>query len=159
MKILTDYRQWHSPNCSVGRLHLPDNSIFCYTLCDTIRAWGIKVPRFTAIPATDEIFYNVGVTFSQRFQKELPIIYTEIDKDGNYLLKAGGIEFSAVRFHGGNTDADTDACVLTAFAYDGKDKIYNPTKNRADDALTKIIKEYLKTDTVGLKVVNLANRL
>jgi len=89
-----------------------------------------------------------------------PIIYTEIDKDGNYILKNGGISFTSIRMHGLNDHTQTDGCVGVAFGWDGKDKIYNPDKtNRADDALTKIIKEYLKDGEVGLKVVNLQNKL
>lgn len=148
MKIITDFRKWHYPTCSVGELHI-DNKFFCYTLCDTIRAWGIKVPKHTAIPVTTDTFYKVEVTFSQRFKKELPIIYSHFDKDGSPILKAGGIEFSHIRMHGGNDSEDTEGCILVGYKRDN-DKIYQ----RADDDLTNIIKEYLKTDTVGLKVVN-----
>ncbi len=149
MKILTDYRKWHYPDCSFGELHI-DGKFFCYTLCDTIRGWGIKVPKHTAIPVTTDFFYKVDVTYSQRFKKELPIIYTEINKDGVYVLKNGGIEFTSIRAHGGNDSEDTEGCVLVGYGRDN-----NNIYNQAADDLTMVIKLFLKTDTVGLKVVNL----
>lgn len=129
---------------------------FCFSLEDVARAFGIKVHGCTAIPVTvGESYYNVDVTKSERFQKELPIIYTHIEL-GKYILKGGGIEFEAIRAHGGNSIEDTDGCVCVAFAFDGVEKIYNPDKsNRADDALTALIKDLLKTAPVKLRVRNL----
>lgn len=159
MKILSLKRQWYTADSTIGELYLPDGNLLCFTLEDTARAWGIKVKDSTCIPPTSDFFYHVQVTHSERFGKELPVIYTEIS-NGKYLLKSAGIQFEAIRFHGGNDSKDSSGCPLVGFAFDGKYKIYNPDrKNRADDALTKIIKDYLKTDTIGLKVVNLANRL
>lgn len=99
--------------------------------------------------------YKVGVTHSTRFGKELPVIYTEISKDGNYILK-NGIEFNSIRFHGGNDNTDSEGCVLVAYNYDGYDKI----QGKADDALTSKIKEYLSQGhTVGLMIKNLPNKI
>lgn len=159
MKILSLKRQWYTHDTTIGELYLPDGNRLCYTLEDSARAWGIKVKDFTCIPPTSDFFYNISVTYSERFKKELPIIYTEIT-DGRYLLKNGGIQFEAIRFHGGNDNDHSSGCPLVAFHFDGKDKIYNPVpNNRADDALTKVINEYLRGGTVGLKVVNLSNKL
>jgi len=149
MKIITLQRQWYTPDATIGQLII-DGKPFCFTLEDTCRAYGIKVKGATAIPVTTDFFYNIAITKSERFGKELPIIYTQITKDG-YVLKCGGIEFTAIRMHGGNTSADTDGCVLVAFNFDGKEKIYG----NADDEVTDAIR---KMGNVGLKVVNLPNK-
>lgn len=154
MKILSLLREYYTPDTTIGRLFLADNSFFCYTLEDTCRAYAIKVKGHTAIPVTTGTMYKVEVNYSQRFQKELPIIYTEKGKDGNYIL-SNGITFTAVRFHGGNDNKDTEGCVLVAYNYDGYDKI----QGRSDDDLTAKIKEYLKGDTVGLMIKNMPNKL
>lgn len=57
---------------------------------------GIKVPKQTAIPRGR---YAVVVTFSNRFQKLLPLLE---DVPG----------FTAIRIHGGNTEQDTEGCIL-----------------------------------------------
>lgn len=158
MKIITLQRQFYTPDTTIGQIII-DGQPFCYSLEDTCRAYGVKVFGATAIPVTTDFFYRVGVTYSERFKKELPIIYTEI-KEGIPILKNGGIEFTHIRFHGGNTKEDSSGCPLVAFNYDGKDKIYNADKkNRADDALTLLIKKHLQAGEVGLKVVNLPNKL
>lgn len=153
MKLFTLDRQWHTPNTTIGELFLPNMVKFCFTLEDVARAWGVKVKGHTAIPATTATFYKVEITFSQRFRKELPIIYTHIE-NGRYILR-NGIEFEGIRAHGGTTHVNTEGCIITAFNFDGKDKVWDD----ASDELTKIIKDMLKTDTVGLRVRNLKNRL
>lgn len=155
MFTLAINRQWHYPNHSVGELILPNNKIFCFTLSDTPRAWGVKVNKATSIPPTSVgQSYHVAVTFSHRFQKELPIIYTYIE-DENYILKNGGIEFSAVRFHGGNDSQDTDGCELVGYQRSGE-KIFDS----AEDGLTKLIKEQITSgESVNLVVRNSKNKL
>lgn len=149
MKILTLERKWHTPTTTIGELFLPGMVKFCFTLEDIARAWGIKVPKHTAIPATTRTFYKVDVTYSQRFGKELPIIYTHIE-NGRYILK-NGIEFEGIRCHGGTSHLNTEGCIITAYNFDGVDKVWGD----ASDELTKIIKDMLKTDSVGLRIRNL----
>lgn len=57
---------------------------------------GEKVHGQTAIPRGR---YKVTVTFSNRFQKPMPLVH---DVPG----------FSGVRIHGGNTEANTEGCPL-----------------------------------------------
>lgn len=86
---------------TIGRLFV--NGVFqCWTLEDKVREilgrpvaeW--KVQNQTAIPVGE---YEVKLTFSNRFQKVLPL-----------LLDVPG--FTGVRFHSGNTKEHTDGCPL-----------------------------------------------
>lgn len=86
---------------TIGALSV-DDEFHCWTLEDTVRemrgkpveSW--KVPGDTAIPIGA---YRVVVDFSQRFQRQLPL-----------LERVPG--FSGVRIHAGNTTADTEGCIL-----------------------------------------------
>lgn len=100
MDMLLERLQLDS-DVSIGSLSI-DGDFECWILEDTVReipgkpvaAW--KVPAKTAIPYGT---YVVDVTFSNRFQKPLPI-----------LLDVPG--FSGIRIHPGNYPADTEGCLL-----------------------------------------------
>lgn len=65
-----------------------------YVLEDTVRR--LKIPTVTAIPSGR---YEVIITFSQRFQRPLPL-----------LLNVP--YYSGIRIHPGNIPANTDGCLL-----------------------------------------------
>jgi len=100
MKLLLEREPSHL-TCTIGSLYVNDE-FECFTLEDVVREIpGVPVERWkikgkTAIPAGT---YKLGVTFSQRFQRMLPILH---DVPG----------FDGVRIHTGNTDADTEGCIL-----------------------------------------------
>lgn len=91
----------HTEKLTQGELY-QDGRFFCYTCEDAVREidgvpveqW--KIPAQTAIPKGR---YKVIITFSNRFQKHLPL-----------LLDVPG--FKGIRIHAGNTEKDTEGCVL-----------------------------------------------
>lgn len=86
-------RDVHADNFTLGKLFIDDDPMY-YTCEDAVREK--KIPGQTAIPVGR---YKVIVSFSQRFQKHLPL-----------LLDVPN--FSGVRIHSGNTKEDTEGCIL-----------------------------------------------
>lgn len=82
---------------TIGKLYVEDE-YFCDTLEDRVRDLTIekKVPGETAIPFGK---YDVVVTMSPRFKRELPRLLNVPHFDG-------------ILIHRGNTAADTSGCIL-----------------------------------------------
>lgn len=81
---------------------------FSESLEDPVRAEGVKVSGDTALP---EGTYFCKVTYSPKFKREMPILYTE--KNGVEIIRKN-VRFVGVRLHGGNTHVDTLGCPLIA---------------------------------------------
>lgn len=83
---------------TIGSLYV--NNVFeCFTLEDRDRKLeigGVKVKTKTAIPLG---VYNVVITMSNRFKKLLPLVENVP-------------QFEGIRIHPGNTEADTEGCIL-----------------------------------------------
>jgi len=116
-----------------GRLFKVDENgkreFLCYTLEDAERP--VKIKGETAIPTGT---YTVIVTMSPRFKKELPLILNVPN-------------FSGVRFHGGNTENDSEGCPLLGMVRH-MDSISNCAPAVA--LVTKMIKEAKQAE---LKIV------
>lgn len=95
-----------SPVSTIGELFVAgsegERRRLCWTLEDPVReiksqpvsAW--KIPGRTAIPSGT---YRVGITWSVRFRRPMPLI-------------RGVPGFDGVRIHPGNLATDTDGCIL-----------------------------------------------
>lgn len=105
---LTLIRKYKLPTYTIGKLYI-DGEYFCDTLEDKNRGLTddmtvseiskIKIKKETAIPTGT---YKVTITYSNRFKKNMPLIN---DVKG----------FEGIRIHSGNTDKDTEGCILVGF--------------------------------------------
>ena len=83
---------------TIGKLYV-DGVFFAYTLEDIdshLEDGGKKINGETAIPRGS---YKVIIDFSNRFQKKMM-----------HVLNVTG--FEGIRIHAGNTDKDTEGCIL-----------------------------------------------
>lgn len=147
MKIIVT-REHFNDKCTIGELTVDGDDFKCYTLEDKDRKLsaedspefivGMKVYGKTAIPYGT---YELAVTFSNRFKKNLPL-----------LLNVKG--FEGIRIHTGNTDADTHGCLLVGTE---KDVVNNRILNSrtAFAELMLLINERIKTEKVFVEITNL----
>lgn len=91
LRLLTD-ESWGT----MGQLIAPNGDLLAYTLEDPVRPPGVKIPGKTAIPAG---IYDLSITFSNRFQVDMPLI-------------SGVPGFVGIRIHTGNSHHDTEGCPL-----------------------------------------------
>ena len=149
-------RKWYKPQSTLSEVFLPVpyNGRFGYILEDTVRAKGIKVAKFTAIPEGE---YKVDIRYSNSFKREVLVLYTKIiEKNGykEYVIEKDGISFTYVLVHGGNTHHHSDACLLIAKNANtsGEDFVIQGTM---ENELFHIISSYIKNgDTVIWKITN-----
>lgn len=90
-------RKPSTSQCTIGQLYV-DDVFECFTLEDVVRP--IKIAGETAIAAGT---YNVVVTYSPHFKRDLPLLLNVPNYDG-------------VRIHPGNTKANTEGCILVGKA-------------------------------------------
>lgn len=142
MKLLLT-RQSFNEVCTIGTLTFEDLEIFILedqdrhlSQTDTLdHIKEVKVFGKTCIPYGT---YEIAITFSNKFQKYLPI-----------LLNVPG--FDSIRIHSGNTDADTEGCLLTGLQ---KDVVHNQVlQSRAAFALIfNLINERIKTEKIFIEI-------
>lgn len=115
-KTLTD-------KSTIGDMEI-DGEFFCYTLEDVVRPAGVKIAGQTAIPSGR---YEVVIDMSSRFKKLMP-----------HILDVP--MFSGIRIHKGNTDKDTEGCLIvgmtTAPDFVGQSKVaYDKLMERLEEGL------------------------
>lgn len=145
-------RQHYRRERTLGELIHPDGSHFCWTLEDTVRGYGIKDYGNTAFPATEGDFtYYLRVKDSGIYGR-VSTIFTH-ERDGLTSLEYGGIKFTHIRCHGGNTEKDTYGCLLVSKFRDvDKMKTWSKlTKEMTLEVASLTIKEL----DVRLRVTNL----
>ena len=126
----------YGSDSTVGRLYVDDMPLM-YTLEDEVRD-GPKVPGETAIPAG--YIYDVtprttgGMT--QRYAERFP----DLHRGMAWLRDVPG--FSYVYIHIGNTDDDTEGCLLVGYNYRESDSEFTVSSSTdAYVALYKLIAE------------------
>jgi hypothetical protein len=131
---LTINRNKYRLSSTIGTL-LIDGEFFCYTLEDTVRAKHVKIKHHTAIA---EGIYEVAVTRSNRFKRDMPILL-------NVPM------FEGIRIHGGNTHKNTSGCPLVAY------KLINDVtiQGSAEKDLTQLIKDAIdRGQRVTIEICN-----
>ncbi len=105
-------REVFTDTVTIGRMFI-DGKEFAFTLEDKYRSLhgdcSKKVQNSTCI---DIGAYKAILTQSTRFKRMLPELQ-------NVPC------FSSIRMHGGNTEADTEGCILVAAETDHKTKVWN----------------------------------
>jgi hypothetical protein len=91
--LLTLNREIYTERSTIGSLTV-DGKFHSFTLEDCVRP--VKIPGKTAISAGR---YEIIINWSARFKRPLPLLL-------NVPFFAG------VRIHAGNTDVDTEGCIL-----------------------------------------------
>ncbi|HYE75652.1 MAG TPA: DUF5675 family protein [Blastocatellia bacterium] len=124
-KTLTD-------KSTVGEISI-NGRFQCYTLEDVVRSHKIKSQ--TAIPAGR---YQIKITPSARFKRDLPL-----------LLDVP--EFEGIRIHPGNTDADTEGCILVGLTR--KDNFIGESR-RAFDQIFSSLRYWLTKGEVWITIKN-----
>ena len=142
MELLLE-RKWIKDKYTIGNLYV--NSVFfCNILEDkvvdlnkngTFDCGEFKIKGHTAIPYGT---YEIDVTYSPKFKRELPI-----------LLNVP--HFEGIRIHRGNTISDTEGCLLPGENKE-KGKVLNSTKYEIE--LTKLLKQAkLKKEKITIKII------
>lgn len=110
--IMNLTRKWYTPDCTIGTLLIDTIPGFsCFTLEPKTRVK--ELVNFTAIPAGT---YPVIINDSPHFGRPMPLVENVMGYEG-------------IRIHNGNTDVDTEGCVLVgqyrAILPNGEDEIWN----------------------------------
>lgn len=120
-------RIYNGSTYTIGKLYC-NGEYFCDTLEDVVRPKGEKVYGKTAIP---EGKYKVIITMSNRFKKMLPLI---LDVPN----------FAGVRIHSGNTEVDTEGCILV-----GENKVKGKVIN-SRATMNKLMKMLDEENTIEI---------
>ncbi|HTT37887.1 MAG TPA: DUF5675 family protein [Burkholderiales bacterium] len=123
-------RKEFTAKSTIGEMHL-DGAFECYTLEDVVRP--VKIKGITAIPAGS---YEVVVSFSERFQRLLPLLLQVPNFDG-------------VRIHPGNTDRDTEGCILVGRT---KERDFIGASKVAFEALFEKIQAALQREKIFIHI-------
>ena len=136
MKYIIQNRFDYYKDTTIGNIII-EGVHFCYTLEDTVRANGIKVYGYTAIPQNPVEGYRVQIKYSDHFKRKVIALYTE---DDLITLKLEDISFTHIYSHGGNKHTDSLGCILVAHQRNN-DKIFNTAEREVFDIIKGWIDE------------------
>src|SRR5687768_3279682 len=119
-----------SEQSTIGEMSV-DGKFECYTLEDKVRP--VKIMGKTAIPSGR---YGVIIDFSQRFQRQLPL-----------LLNVPN--FEGVRIHPGNTSENTEGCILVGKT---KEENFVGQSRAAFDQLFEKLKTASRTEKIFIEI-------
>lgn len=125
--LITVKRLYKADTCIIGEL-LVDGIFECFTLEDPERE--VKIKGETAIPKGT---YKVIINESNRFKRQLPL-----------LLNVPN--FEGVRIHSGNTNHDTEGCILVG---QSRNKNYIGQSRKA---FAKLFKKMQKADNITITI-------
>ena len=117
---------------TIGELFV-DSVPECFTCEDVVRE--VKIHGETAIPAGT---YNVVITPSNRFKRDLPLLE---DVPG----------FAGIRIHPGNTAADTEGCILPGRTH--TDRTVGESKAAFNALFAKIQQALQDGDEITIEIV------
>lgn len=120
-----------SEQSTIGEMQV-NGQFECYTLEDKVRP--VKIAGKTAIPAGR---YGVFIDFSQRFQRQLPLLLNVPD-------------FEGVRIHPGNTSENTEGCILVGKT---KEENFIGQSRPAFDQLFEKLKTASRTEKIFIEIV------
>lgn len=121
---------------TIGQLYI-DQTYFCFVLEDVIRA--VKIQNETAIPQGR---YKVTLELSRRF-----------GPDTLTVNRVPGYE--GIRIHSGNTDTDTDGCLIVGYKLDANYCVaYGTTKPALLDLKGKVKQALMDNKEVWLTIKN-----
>lgn len=144
--MITNCIRNYKKDATLGNLYI-NGEFFGHTLEDIPRPYGVKYNGETCIP---EGVYNLIITYSNRFKRPMPLLYTE---SSSYKCDLGGIAFEGIRIHGGNTIDDTEGCPLLGRKTDGIKSVWNCASLNRE--FINIIEEYInKTGKPVLYVIS-----
>lgn len=132
--IISVKRKYFTNKSTIGQLTF--NDFHCFTLEDTVRRNGFKIAGETAIPPGE---YEVIVNYSERFKQMMPLILNVPN-------------FQGIRIHPGNTEKDTDGCILVGNNYNPDIPDLITDSRAAFNILFPLIKNSMLTSKVFLAI-------
>lgn len=123
---------------TIGDLYI-NGIYFCHTLEDIVREDGKKVLHETAIPYGE---YNLVMDYSDRFKQIMP-----------HILDVPN--FTGIRIHSGNTEADTSGCILVGYDHIIKNFSHSIAKSRQayTDLCSKIYIALADSQKVTISII------
>jgi hypothetical protein len=135
-------RSVFNPKSTLGKMFL-NGEFYAFTCEDTVRNLnGDSKKKIKNETAIDRGKYEVVLSFSQRFQKYLPLLL-------------GVPCFEGIRIHGGNTAADSEGCILIGANGDMKGTISNCASKVS--GLVAALKSVEKKEKIWLDIVEERN--